>query len=55
MRLQCFKIKKHTPKKKRGSASDEKGGFGVSKIRNTTLKRKEAQPPMKKEVSTFHE
>jgi hypothetical protein len=54
MRVQCFKIKKHTPKKKRGSASDEKGGFGVSKIRNTTLK-KGAQPPMKKEVPTFHE
>jgi hypothetical protein len=40
MRVQCFKIKKHTPKKKRGSASDEKGGFGVSKIRNTTLKKR---------------
>jgi hypothetical protein len=47
-RLWCFKNKKHTHKKKRGSTSDEKRGFDVSKIRNTPLKRKVAQPPMKK-------
>jgi hypothetical protein len=36
-RLRCFKNNKHSPKK-RGSASDEKRGFDVSKIRNTPLK-----------------
>jgi hypothetical protein len=52
-RLWCFQNKKHTPKKKRGSGFDEKSGFDVLKIRNTTLKRKGAQPPMKKEASMF--
>jgi hypothetical protein len=52
-RHRCFKNKKHIPKKKRGSTSNENVGFGVSKIRNTPLKKGGAQLPMKKEVSTF--
>jgi hypothetical protein len=34
-------------------AFDKKRGFDVSKIRNTPIKRKGAQPPMKKEVLMF--
>jgi hypothetical protein len=40
-------------KKKRCSASHEKRGFRVSKIRSIPPKRKGAQPPTKKEVPTF--
>jgi hypothetical protein len=50
-RFWCFKNKKHTLNE-RDSASDEKRGFGVSKIRNTPLK-KGIQPPMRKEHSVF--
>jgi hypothetical protein len=39
-RLRCFKNKKHTPKKKRGSTSDGKSGFGISRKQNTPLREK---------------
>jgi hypothetical protein len=40
-------------KKRRSLASDKKRGFGVSKIRNTPLKRKWAQLPTEKEPLVF--
>jgi hypothetical protein len=37
-----------------GSTSDEKEGFIISNIRNTPLKEKGQNPPMRKEATMFH-
>jgi hypothetical protein len=52
-RFQCFRNKKYSPKKKRGSASNKKRGFSVSEIRNMPLKKKRGSTSEEKEALAF--